>query len=774
MTEYVILIIRNKTTDIKLNTYHNLFRFNKRESRLLSSFAYLYNQVYHHAYALWAKQQAIVFSTQRNLTQQQIIHLFYHNKISDNINTKNNSNVTNNIKALNLNSLQNLPKFNFILSSEHKKQILANKHISSRQLNSIHFELQGNLKSLYELKKLDLKNKITKFNSLNQDITLLKQKIKSQLVLLNYDSTHKNLLNNIYKQYILFKSHKFNNIKKINKNNKYRKKDKFIFDDNISENLVKNKYKLYTLILKKNNLQHKINKIITQLMTGKLPICFGSNTLFHKQFNLKHYKNNNIHSKSNNNKHKHISYNPHKLKKTGKINPKYNHDKYMELWKEEFTATRNHSFYLMGTAAETSGNQSCQAIIQHNNNNDNQEKDLINCSNSRKNLITLKIRLPDGVLLENNPSYKNDVKNIKIGSDNNYIFLKDIDFGIYHDKLIQALKDNDSEYYIDKKNKVVNPLRKPIHYRFTKNINKNSPKYGSWTISFSIEEKAKNIITNRNCGGIGIDLNQEHISVSEISHDGNLLKSYDIPLKLSYFQETYHTNPDMRNKDTITTLNSNQSAWLIEQVVNKLCQQAKETTKPIIVEDLDFEYKKNSLFNDSQRNNKYRKKRNRQLSMFVYSKFKLALLSRAEKEGVEVIQVNPAYTSLLGLVKYQKRKGISSHQAASYVIARKGLNYKEKIYTNNIDNINVDNSKKEVKKYELIYRGRVIEILAPVRKPNISCINYYSLLKVLSKDVKALKLKQDKVLNLHKKELIQSLEGNSLSLQSVKTQNSIL
>lgn len=756
-----------------LKTYHGLFEFNKEERRLLSSFSYLYNHVYHHAYALWAKQQAIVFSTQRNLTQQQLIHLFYHNHISDKINTKNNSNNKSNVKSLSLQSIQNLPKFNFTLSSEHKKQILANKLISSRQLNSIHFELQGNLKSLYELKKLDLKNKITKLNSLNQDITLLKQKVKSQLVLLNYDSTHKNLLNNIYKQYILFKSHKFNNIKynrnikKINKNNKYRKKDKFIFDDNISENLIKTKYKLYTLIIKRHNLQHKTNKIITQLMTGKLPICFGSNTLFHKQYNLKHYKNNN----------KHNSYNPHKLKKTGKINPKYNHDKYMELWKEEFTATRNHSFYLMGTAAETSGNQSCQAIIQHNNNDIN-EKDLINCSNSRKNLITLKIRLPDGVLLENNPNH-----NIHKRTDDNYIFLKDIDFGIYHDKLIKVLKDNESEYYIDKKNKVVNPLRKPIHYRFTKNINSfinkqgkviKSPKYGKWTISFSIEEKAKSIITNRNCGGIGIDLNQEHISVSEISHDGNLLKSYDIPLKLSYFQETYPANHDMRNKDTITTLNSNQSAWLIEQVVNKLCQQAKETAKPIIVEDLDFEYKKNSLFNDSQSNNKYRKKKNRQLSMFVYSKFKSSLLSRAEKERIEVIQVNPAYTSLLGLVKYQKRKGISSHQAASYVIARKGLNYKEKIYTNNIDNNKELKSKKEVKKYELIYRGKVIEILAPVRKPNISCINYYSLLKVLSKDVKALKLKQDKVLSLHKKELIQSLEGNSLSLQPVKTQNSIL
>ena len=62
-----------------LKTYHHLFRFNKDNNNdyLLSSFASHYNHVYRHAYALWTKQQALIFSHQRTLTHQQLITNFY-------------------------------------------------------------------------------------------------------------------------------------------------------------------------------------------------------------------------------------------------------------------------------------------------------------------------------------------------------------------------------------------------------------------------------------------------------------------------------------------------------------------------------------------------------------------------------------------------------------------------------------------------------------------------------------------------------------------------
>lgn len=47
--------------------------------------------------------------------------------------------------------------------------------------------------------------------------------------------------------------------------------------------------------------------------------------------------------------------------------------------------------------------------------------------------------------------------------------------------------------------------------------------------------------------------------------------------------------------------------------------------------------------------------------------------------GVAVFEVNPAYTSQIGKMKYMKRFGISIHEAASFVIARRGMGFKEKL-----------------------------------------------------------------------------------------------
>lgn len=49
------------------------------------------------------------------------------------------------------------------------------------------------------------------------------------------------------------------------------------------------------------------------------------------------------------------------------------------------------------------------------------------------------------------------------------------------------------------------------------------------------------------------------------------------------------------------------------------------------------------------------------------------------KYGFEVIRVHPAYTSIIGRLKYGMPRKINTHQAASYVIGRRGMGFKEKI-----------------------------------------------------------------------------------------------
>lgn len=77
----------------------------------------------------------------------------------------------------------------------------------------------------------------------------------------------------------------------------------------------------------------------------------------------------------------------------------------------------------------------------------------------------------------------------------------------------------------------------------------------------------------------------------------------------------------------------------------------------MVVERLDFRAKKARLREASPHYS-------RKLSHFAYAAFHALLVSRAAREGVEVIEVNPAYTSVIGKVKFMARYGLSPHGAA--------------------------------------------------------------------------------------------------------------
>ncbi len=62
---------------------------------------------------------------------------------------------------------------------------------------------------------------------------------------------------------------------------------------------------------------------------------------------------------------------------------------------------------------------------------------------------------------------------------------------------------------------------------------------------------------------------------------------------------------------------------------------------------------------------------------FNHSKFLEAVKRRAEREGVEIREVNPAYTSVIGKHKYTSYYHITIHQAAALVVARRGQGFSE-------------------------------------------------------------------------------------------------
>ncbi len=65
------------------------------------------------------------------------------------------------------------------------------------------------------------------------------------------------------------------------------------------------------------------------------------------------------------------------------------------------------------------------------------------------------------------------------------------------------------------------------------------------------------------------------------------------------------------------------------------------------------------------------------LSSLCYNKIIEFLHSGAYRHGIAIHTVNPAYTSIIGMVKFAKRYGLSKHHAAALCIARRHFRFSE-------------------------------------------------------------------------------------------------
>ncbi len=195
------------------------------------------------------------------------------------------------------------------------------------------------------------------------------------------------------------------------------------------------------------------------------------------------------------------------------------------------------------------------------------------------------------------------------------------------------------------KNILNNNLKQAISYRFYKDYKSNIYKV---FISLDKSKQKPNTISNKQIGSIGIDINANHLSIAETNNHGNLVKAFDIELNL---------------KDK----SSNQSLDNIACAIKKITDYAVSKNKPIVIEKLNFSNKKKELKSG------FNKTYNAMLSSFAYSKIIELIKSRSYDKGIEVIEINPAYTSKIGKFKYQNKYKLTTHQAAALVIARRGL-----------------------------------------------------------------------------------------------------
>jgi IS605 OrfB family transposase len=174
---------------------------------------------------------------------------------------------------------------------------------------------------------------------------------------------------------------------------------------------------------------------------------------------------------------------------------------------------------------------------------------------------------------------------------------------------------------------------------------------------FSLDAPPQTITKEK--GVIGIDVNAKpfHLALAEVSPDGNLqsYKSIYLSHLLKY---------KSRNRKEY-------EEWLIAHEVIRF---AKEKGKAIAIEDI----KKLPKGKRGDEKAKLRKI----LQFFSYRRILKKIESLATQDGIEIVKVNPAFTSVIGMMKYCPQYFIDKDVAGAYVIGRKALGFKEEIPEN--------------------------------------------------------------------------------------------
>jgi IS605 OrfB family transposase len=188
--------------------------------------------------------------------------------------------------------------------------------------------------------------------------------------------------------------------------------------------------------------------------------------------------------------------------------------------------------------------------------------------------------------------------------------------------------------------------KQPVTYELVK-------RHGIWYVNAIIDQPVGEVITFRENGVLGIDFNPSSIDWSIVDRHGNLKRHGSVRVNIQ--DKSTHQTQDILGK-------------AIAQIVN----EAKVNQVPVAIEDLDFTQKKAALKERST-------KSARMLSNFAYSKFTQMIETRCIRQGVSLIKVNAAYTSIIGVTKYMAMYGLNSGCSAAIVIARRSQGRTEKL-----------------------------------------------------------------------------------------------
>ncbi|WP_310461034.1 IS200/IS605 family accessory protein TnpB-related protein [Sphaerotilus sp.] len=284
-------------------------------------------------------------------------------------------------------------------------------------------------------------------------------------------------------------------------------------------------------------------------------------------------------------------------------------------WRDAWHRARSEQFSVLGSKDETGGCQGCVATL------------------ASDGTVSLRLRLPDALITADANASK-------------YVELHGIRFAYGMDNLRAALACGRVVERMSATGKRIKTRDgKALTWRFVRDDK-------GWRVFVSVSVDPVATISTAQAGAVGADFNADHLAVAETDRHGNLIAHQRIDLYLR-------------------GMSTDQRRAAMGDAVKQVVERARASSKPIVIERLDFREKKARLEGADPA-------RARMLSALAYRDFDSMLRAAAFRAGIDVIAVNPAYTSVIGAVNHAARLGISVHAAAAFAIARRGLGLKER------------------------------------------------------------------------------------------------
>lgn len=168
----------------------------------------------------------------------------------------------------------------------------------------------------------------------------------------------------------------------------------------------------------------------------------------------------------------------------------------------------------------------------------------------------------------------------------------------------------------------------------TVQIFRREHKDNQWYIHLSTYVPEVPVVHAIKNGAIGIDFNRDSIELAIVKSDGNIIEN----LTILY---------DWKG------LSTGQRAARMRDIVKEIVSLAETNKCAIAIESLDFSNKKAKMSEES-------KAYNEMLSNLATGLFRECLESRCKRYGVQLIKVNPAFTSVIGMIKFMARYGLTS------------------------------------------------------------------------------------------------------------------